>query len=148
MSTDAPTWKQAFAQYATPVLPDVDLVFAIRVDPDYYHSVLHHAVVKSCGDFSVESVQAFLKAALVDFYEAHKGKPQAADPEALARAEGLVPSSGKAQGGKVLRVDVSDAVKRDVATRLLLKRYGGNLDTAKRGFAKEALLAKLQAVLA
>jgi hypothetical protein len=149
MPSEAPklTWKQAFAPYATPILPEIDLVFSIRVDSEYYHSVLHHAVAKAQGGFTSENLQAFLQQAMVEYYEAQKGKPQAAEPDALESAEACVPSPGKGRGGKVLRVNLTAAVKRDVATRLLLRRYGSNVDAAKRSFTKEALLAKLQVVL-
>lgn len=143
-----PHWKQAFPQWVNPVLPDLDLVFRVRVDAEYYHSVLHHAVEKAKGTHSEEAIQAFLEEALVAFYEAQKGKQATAAPQEVEVAESLVPGPRRGQGGKSLRIDMARTLKRDTTTRLLLRRYGTNLDTAKRLFAKEAILAKLQSVMA
>lgn len=141
------SWKKVFADYATPVLPDMDPVFSIRVDTEYHYSVLRQAVLKAKGDFTDHAVTAFLQDAITEFYDLHKGKPQAVDRASMERAEALVPGPSKGQGGKTLRADCSSTVKKDVASRLLVRRYGSNQDTAKRAFTKEALLAKLQATL-
>src|SRR5688572_33455960 len=142
-----PTWKQAFPQWVNPVLPDLDLVFRVRVDAEYYHSVLHHAVEKAKGTHTEDAIQTFLGEALTAFYEAQKGKSLTATSQELESAESLVPGPRRGQGGKSLKIDMASTLKRDVTTRLLLRRYGTNLDAAKRLFAKEAILAKLQAVV-
>lgn len=143
----APSWRETFAAYTTPILPEMDLVFTVRVDPDYYYCALAHAVVKAKGDFTEEKIQAFVQDALTSFYEAHKGKQQPASPEALALAEASVPGPSHGRTGKALRIDLSGAVKRETATRLVLHRYGANLEAGKRAFTKEAIFAKLQATL-
>lgn len=141
------SWKKVFADFATPVLPELDPVFSIRVDVEYYYSVIRHAVLKAKGEFTEDAVAAFLQDAVTEFYDLHKGKPQAADRASLERAEALVQSPAKGQGGKTLRADCSSTVKKDVVSRLLMRRYGGNQETAKRAFAKEAILAKVQRTL-
>jgi hypothetical protein len=146
-TADSPSWRQAFAPFATPSLPEIDLVFGIRVEADYYYSVIRHAVIKAHGYFADETVAAFLEEALVAYVEAEKGKAGVASPEALERAEALVPAPTKGRGGKVLRVDLAKRLKRDVVTRLVLRKYGANPESGKRSLAKEALLARIEACL-
>ena len=142
------SWKQEFAGFATPVLPDVAPVFQIRVDSEYHYSVLHHAVVKARGKAGPAEIQAFLEDAIVEFYDVHKGRATPADAADLTRAEALVPSPGRRRGGKALRADASKAIKRDVLARILMRRYGANLEEGKRLLTKEAILVKVQQALA